>query len=45
MYQNDSEYKSEDEGNGGSEFVWFRGVQNVRNRIILAEESSRMRRI
>ena len=45
MYQNDSEYKSEDERNGGSEFVWFGGAQNARNKIILAEESSRMRRI
>ena len=45
MYRNDSEYKSEDERNGGLEFVWFRGEQNVRNRIILAEESSRTRRI
>ena len=45
MYQNGSEYKSEDERNGGSEFMWFGGAQNARNRIILAEESSRMRRI
>ena len=45
MYQNDSEYKSEDERNGGSEFVWFGGAQNAWNRIILAEESSRTRRI
>ena len=35
MYRNDSEYKSEDERNGGSEFVWFGGA---RDRIILAEE-------
>ena len=45
MYQNYSKYKSEDERNGGLEFVWFGGAQNVRNRIILAEESSRTRRI
>ena len=45
MYRNDSEYKSEGERNGGSEFVWFGGAQNARNSIILAEESSRMRRI
>ena len=45
MYRNDSEYKSEDERNGGSEFVWFRGVQSAWNRIILAEESSRTRQI
>ena len=45
MYRNDSEYKSEDERNGGLEFVWFGGAQNVWNRIILAEESSRTRRI
>ena len=45
MYQNDSEYKSEDERNGGSEFVWFGGAQNARNRVILVEESSRTRRI
>ena len=43
MYRNDSEYKSEDEMNGGSEFMWFGGAQYVRNRIILAEESSRTR--
>ena len=45
MYWNDSEYKSEDERNGGSEFVWFGGAQNAWNRIILAEESSRTRQI
>ena len=43
MYQNDSEYKSNDKRNGGSEFVWFGGTQNARNRIILVEESSRTR--
>ena len=26
MYRNDSKYKSEDEKNGGSEFVWFGGA-------------------
>ena len=45
MYRNDSEYKSEDERNGGSEFMWFGSVQNAQNRIILAEESSRTRQI
>ena len=45
MYWNDSEDKSNDKRNGGSEFVWFRGAQNARNRIILVEESSRTRRI
>ena len=45
MYRNDSKNKSEDERNGGSEFVWFGGAQNAQNRIILAEESSRTRRI
>ena len=45
MYQNDSKYKSEDERNGGLEFVWFGGAQNAWNRIMVAEESSRMRRI
>ena len=45
MYRNNSEYKSEDERNGGSEFMWFRSAQNAWNRIILAEESSRTRRI
>ena len=45
MDRNDSEYKSNDKRNGGSEFVWFGGAQNAWNRIILAEESSRTRRI
>ena len=45
MYRNDSEYKSGDKRNRGSEFVWFGGAQNVRNRIMVAEESSRTRRI
>ena len=45
MYQNNSEDKSNDKRNGGSEFVWFGGAQNARNRVILVEESSRTRRI
>ena len=45
MYRNDSEYKSHDKRNGGSEFVWFGGAQNAWNRVILVEESSRTRQI
>ena len=45
MYRNNSEDKSNDKRNRGSEFVWFGGAQNARNRVILVEESSRTRRI
>ena len=45
MYRNNSKYKSEDKRNGGLEFVWFGGAQNGRNRIMVAEELSRTRRI